>query len=113
MPSESTISRLRSCLSAQTPAKGDSSSVGRNPQMMNRVIIVPERVSSVTYHISAYCTRDVPSIDSTWLPRKIAVVDCQESFRRMGRKIHSSAGASKGPRRVPRSLSVVSRNGVF
>ncbi len=94
-PSESTMRRLRSWRSAHTPANGDSSSVGRNPQMMNRVIIVPERVSSVTYHISAYCTREVPSIDSTWLPRKMAVVAFHAGWFRIGPNILSRAGGEQ------------------
>ena len=61
--------------------------MGRNPQMMKRVIIRPEPVSSVTYHIRAYWTSEVPIIDSTWVPRNTAVVACHEGRERMGRKI--------------------------
>jgi len=48
------MSFLRSILSAQTPAKGVRRNVGRNPQMMNTVIIIPDFVASVTCHIRAY-----------------------------------------------------------
>ncbi|MNV78138.1 hypothetical protein D3C71_1716100 [compost metagenome] len=40
--------------SAHTPANGDNKKVGMNPQIINNVIIIPDFVVSVTYHIIAY-----------------------------------------------------------
>ena len=55
--------------SAQTPANGERKKVGRKPHMIATVIMEPDFVFSVMYHMIAYCTRDEPKSDMHWLPR--------------------------------------------
>lgn len=57
------INVLREYRSAHTPAKGESSSVGKKPANTNSVTIHPLCVSSVIDHMIAYWTREVPNID--------------------------------------------------
>jgi hypothetical protein len=40
--------------SAHTPAKGERKKEGKNPHIMDTVIINPDCVSKVIYHIIAY-----------------------------------------------------------
>jgi hypothetical protein len=41
-------------LSAHTPAKGDRKNVGKKPHIMAMVIIMPDWVFIVIYHVMAY-----------------------------------------------------------
>ena len=61
--SDSIMSHFRLNLSAQTPANGAKKKVGKKPQMMDIVIINPDCVFSVMYHMMAYWTIEVPNKD--------------------------------------------------
>lgn len=56
--------------SAQTPANRDRKKAGRNPQMIDIVIIMPDSVSSVIYPVIAYCTSIDPKSEIVWPERK-------------------------------------------
>lgn len=71
--SDNIISNLRLYLSAQTPANGERKNVGRNPHIMDIVIIIPDLVSSVMYQVIAYCTSEEPNRDIVWLAKKSTV----------------------------------------
>ena len=52
--SDKIISILRLYRSAQTPAKGDRKRFGRKLTIIEIVIIVPDAVDNVIYHVIAY-----------------------------------------------------------
>jgi hypothetical protein len=52
--SDSMINAFRLNRSAHTPANGDKKKVGKNPQIIAIVIITPDWVFIVIYHIMAY-----------------------------------------------------------
>ena len=52
--SDKTMSIFLLYLSAQTPANGDIKRVGKKPHIMDKVIIIPDWVFSVIYHVIAY-----------------------------------------------------------
>jgi hypothetical protein len=62
--SAATISIFRLNRSAHTPAKGETNNEGRNPQMIDRVSIIPDFVSNVIYQEIAYWTREDPNMDT-------------------------------------------------
>jgi hypothetical protein len=67
--SESITSFFLSNLSAHTPAKGEIRKVGTNPQIIEIVIIMPDLVSNVMYHVIAYWTNADPKNEMAWLDR--------------------------------------------
>jgi hypothetical protein len=61
--SERTIINFLLYLSAHTPLNGERKKVGKKPQIMDIVIITPDLVSKVIYHIMANCTNVEPNCD--------------------------------------------------
>lgn len=59
--------------SAHTPAKGDNKKVGTNPQRIPIVIMIPDWVVKVIYHMMAYWTMEEPKSDIVWLARKMLI----------------------------------------
>lgn len=68
VPSENIISFLRSYLSAQTPAKGETNSSGSKLQAIEIVMYIPDFVVSVIYQVIANCTSAEPKREIDWLP---------------------------------------------
>jgi hypothetical protein len=50
------------------------------PQMIDTIIITPDCVFSVIYHMMAYCTSDEPKRDIDWLNRNRVVFFFQSVF---------------------------------
>ena len=55
------MSIFRLYRSAQTPANGERKKAGRKPHTMEIVIMTPDSVVKVIYHIMAYCTNIEPN----------------------------------------------------
>lgn len=72
-PSDTMMRVFLLYLSAHTPAKGESKRFGRNPKMIDSVIIIPDWVSRAMYQVIANCTIEEPNSDTVWLDRKRAV----------------------------------------
>jgi hypothetical protein len=73
MESDSITSFFRSNLSAHTPANGEIRNVGTNPHIIEMVIIIPDLVFNVMYHVMAYCTKADPNNEKAWLDKKSTI----------------------------------------